>query len=724
MPRNLQQGFPAAAPCPSSPQAAARHAAPPAAVPASSVPSTPSSKAPAPASKGVPTDLADLDESKYDVRTWERLKALALEKQECVEAEDYGGAKRCKEALLKLKAAGLQIRELEEQKKAAVENEEYDVAQRLKKEIERLRLEGEPEEPAAEVQQRRPSNQQQPLTAPRGAQQPMMASHPAPHPSGQSEVPGRRLPEALGTPSSSPTGGRSQHRAAAGGGGYDGYGAAAREASHAAHGFGGDEMPPTPSLGSTAQPVPRNVGAGSRRLDSPTAPSSHPGMNGQASRVPERAAVPSDMAGHPLAGVPNAEDLGQPDPLPVTLQKEVEPLCMLFGEYVVQCLYSKSWSLRDAALQKLALQLRSGEAVQQCQDVDRLLDAYATILARTVPDKNVQVFHSSAALLQAVCHELLDGQGRAGPRQVQASLEPLLPILADRLGDANARAEKTARDVHLDLARCSGVGAAFTAQCLLRPPKKKTVPPRVYSSRLQLLAALVTEFGVQPSSRDGIALEAAAQLAMDWFSNPAAEVRESAVRLIAACYSHVGLGRIERYLSNLRQAQREVFDAEFQRVSSGGAPGTPGSKAQPLGFQRPPAPVGQAAARPIEEPMEEEAMEDGEGSFDEFVCQFCGREDPSFTPAALDVHYWRECPMLSACKLCEQVIEISRLHSHWLEECEAGEQAIALARALRPGQCGLCRAGLAAAGGVPDDRDWQEHLLVMGCPANPRAIVR
>ena len=53
------------------------------------------------------------------------------------------------------------------------------------------------------------------------------------------------------------------------------------------------------------------------------------------------------------------------------------------------------------------------------------------------------------------------------------------------------------------------------------------------------------------------------------------DVRENSVKLVAACYMHVGLRRIEGYLSNLRPAQREVFDAEFERVS-----GTPGSQGQ------------------------------------------------------------------------------------------------------------------------------------------------
>merc|ERR1719454_1544241 len=59
----------------------------------------------------------------------------------------------------------------------------------------------------------------------------------------------------------------------------------------------------------------------------------------------------------------------------------------------------------------------------------------------------------------------------------------------------------------------------------------------------------------------------------------------------------------------------------------------------------------------------------------EFTCQFCGRQDSSFTPEALDVHYWRDCPMLTQCEFCQQVIEISTLRIHLCEECEKGEPA-------------------------------------------------
>ena len=639
----------------------------------------------------VASDFADMDESKYDVKTLERLKSLVQEKQKCVEAEDYGGAKRCKEAIVMLKKAGLRICELEEQKKSAVENEEYDVAKSLKAEIDRLRQQCEGVEeketkvepslstPALSVQQeaiQKPS-------PPRRAQH--RTSYPKAAPAARSMIPpddeAKAVPQGPSAPLQPKGGSRS----------VGGYRVAAEAAPLA------EEMPVTPSIGSTAKPK-------SAEKNGVRGDGFKPDFNGKIAEIDTT--FPSNGAAHP-------ED-GQPEPIPPNQQAEAEALCSAFGLHTIQCIFSKNWSFRDSALQKLATELR------ERQDAESLMSAYVAILMRTIPDKNVQVFHSSAVLLQALCHLAETWMDRG---DLQAALEPLLPLLAERLGDANARAEKTARDVHLDLAR--SVGAGFSAQHLQRAPKKKTVPPRVYSSRLQLLASLVTEFGVQPKNPEGLPLEPVAQLAMEWFSNPAAEVRENAVRLIAACYAHVGLGRIEKYLANLRQAQREVFDAEFQHVN--------GQNGLSKMVSPPPAPHAPAAPVPPRAPVVAavkgaEAMtfpdaggysdEDFDEGFHEFRCEFCGREDPNFTLPALDIHYWRECPMLSACQFCEQVIEISRLHWHWLEECEKDEVAIAHARRLHPDRCPLCQGRVCR--GVPEEQDWQEHLLVMGCPCNPR----
>ncbi|CAE8587431.1 unnamed protein product, partial [Polarella glacialis] len=360
---------PSAASAPASPAAEKPEVAsgPPLAAAAAASRSPPAALAPAPRPK-VPGDLDDVDESKYDVRTLEKLKSLAAEKQRFIDNEDYEGAKRCKEMLTRLKQTGLKLRELEMKKRDAVENEEYDLAKSLKAQIDALREGSDAPSSARTPTQSVPAEAPTPATNSGRQQRP-----PPPNPA----------PEKSERPSARP---------GHGGGGY-------------AEPL---ELPRTPSQSSTAAP-PRSSFGGGLPVSGRDAEMARGGPyggdagvpNGQPPRAPQLAG-----AHNPLAGVAHAEDLGQPEPLAAGFENEAGPLYALFGEYIVNCIYSKTWSLRDAALQKLSLQLRGGSCEAGNQDIDRLLHGYATILTRTVADKNVQVFNSSATLLQAVCHNL------------------------------------------------------------------------------------------------------------------------------------------------------------------------------------------------------------------------------------------------------------------------------------------------------------------------------
>ena len=56
---------------------------------------------------------------------------------------------------------------------------------------------------------------------------------------------------------------------------------------------------------------------------------------------------------------------------------------------------------------------------------------------------------------------------------------------------------------------------------------------------------------------------------------------------------------------------------------------------------------------------------------DETKCQFCGRVDKTFANnEILDMHFWKDCLMLTECKHCSQVIEIETYNQHLLKECE------------------------------------------------------
>eukprot|EP00929_Paragymnodinium_shiwhaense_P035233 TRINITY_DN19049_c0_g2_i2.p1 TRINITY_DN19049_c0_g2~~TRINITY_DN19049_c0_g2_i2.p1 ORF type:complete len:1031 (+),score=209.74 TRINITY_DN19049_c0_g2_i2:87-3095(+) len=725
--------------------------------------------------------------SSIDAKALERIEALTEQKQKAVDCEDYAEAKRCKELIDKLKQSGEKLKDLEQRKKAAVENEDYDLAKNLKIDIDNIRalIEGRPPTPSTTtngMSSRPPSISSGPSSVVEEPKAPARRTSPS---AASSPAPSKLIRQPIKQPAT--LGGAGVSRGAEGGSHGDearpktsgppspavsrqpttgGQSMQATRSSPTARQQGTDATrtslrgsavpPPTASyapgvasrdasasLGSAARISGDAAGGLSReRRFSPA--TEDPYSAGQSTPTPSAASgAPPPRGGHPLAGVPNFEELPEPAPLAPGNDKAMQ-ITPLLGEYVTQCIFSKQWNLRDAAVQKITLDLREG--AYESMEPTLVLRALAVVLAVIIPDKNVQVFLASGHLMQALCQQTL-APAQMRKQEVHAMVDPIMPLLVLRLGEANARVEKTSRDALLDFSASPCVGAAFAAQHLLKAPSQKTVAPRVYSSRLQLLTALVTSAGIEPDSRDGLPLDPTVQLAMDWFNNPAAEVRENAVKLVGAIYLHVGLGRIKRYLANLRQAQREVFDAEFERVSGGDAEHdaappmapTTSSSSQRGGFVfadiGPPsrtaggpdpyssAPAAVAAGSEVCRRVSRTTSNGsqaasqasdygyGGGAIPEFTCMFCRREDPAFTPRGLDMHYWKECPMLFECEFCEQVVEISELRVHLLEECDSPEPAVAAARHMLPNHCPLCHMDLGAA----KDRDWRHHLLVVGC---------
>ena len=60
------------------------------------------------------------------------------------------------------------------------------------------------------------------------------------------------------------------------------------------------------------------------------------------------------------------------------------------------------------------------------------------------------------------------------------------------------------------------------------------------------------------------------------------------------------------------------------------------------------------------------------------LCDFCGEritsdpdnEECQTVDDALDLHYIESCKMLTSCEACNKIIEISKLTSHLLGECD------------------------------------------------------
>ena len=120
--------------------------------------------------------------------------------------------------------------------------------------------------------------------------------------------------------------------------------------------------------------------------------------------------------------------------------------------------------------------------------------------------------------------------------------------------------------------------------------------------------------------------------------------------------------------------------------AGGGAGGVLDHKNQPSAIKArgksPPKKMHSPLKHKTKEPVDEPNQRTGDTSFDnkeeeeddEGFCQFCGEENPEFTEELLELHFWQSCPVLTACALCEEIVEVPTLVEHMLEECERKEE--------------------------------------------------
>jgi len=279
-----------------------------------------------------------------------------------------------------------------------------------------------------------------------------------------------------------------------------------------------------------------------------------------------------------LEGVPNAEDLPPPDPLPagalVGDGNELMDLVRLLGEpngdaqgeYLVRCLLSKAWSLREAAVSKAKLALvglGDGHLTPQA-----LYPGLCKLLLLGVEDKIAQVFLTALQLLEECCVLFSGWPKGAWQRDLQHKLDGVAHCLVLKLGDNQPRVREAAFDALLALAACPPVGCEFVVKSATRklPLRQTGKVWRPLACRLQLLRDLADDYGVGPGS--GLSVEAAMQFAFKDNEAPQhtfQEVRDAARELAVALYKRVGRQfEWEPFLQLLRAKQREEYERAFE----------------------------------------------------------------------------------------------------------------------------------------------------------------
>lgn len=704
-----------------------------------------------------PPPIADAGrEPAIDGGVMAMLQELFAAKDAAVAAEDYEEAKRLKVSIEKLRAVGVQLCDLERKKIAAVAREDYDAAKLIKDEINVLRASAgvpqppPPAPPHAVVPAELSPFARRSSVMPRAAQHPSESSDPsrdyelqaaqdrinrmaqealAPAPAPQEEYvpPHRQPPPSIAKEDSLPE----------------------------------VEPPPRSAL---ASPLPRE-GTPPPQSQVPAAepepPAARPSMDGARSSRPASgsqpigSAVPDPPAAKlanmsvrdrtpqempPAAGlgglrratnqrehderpigaarppppeaassIDSADDVPPAEPLTAAARKEADAngLLELFGEELVGGLYSRTWSVRQAAMSRI------GAVLPSKMDRGRgLVTGAVRVMLLGAADKMVNVFLASFEVESALLASPISSL--CAPSDAERELRPLLEKWRDKLGDSNSRVREAAEGGIFAMCNVEGLGPVAIGHLLVAPlPASKRNNAHAWLGRLTPLKRLLKEYGNMVS----VLTTPALKLVKEALGSASGAVRSEATEVAHELYALVGdVNIFSRHLADLKPALRDPLLESLERGGGGLSPSVHPAATRGAtggGHVAPPAPP------PVRPPHDEPVgVGEEEDIVDPDQCQFCLQRNPAWeSEEALDLHFWKECPMLTSCEQCAQVVECAGLNEHLIHECDCSKAfryPPPLGQDIEYYGCPFCKREL------PQDASKLRQHLMKECKSNPR----
>lgn len=477
--------------------------------------------------------------------------------------------------------------------------------------------------------------------------------------------------------------------------------------------------------------------------------------------------------------------------------------------------YSKSWRYREEALNDLERRVcgptlappAALASVAAEPDPPAELRSTTFLLKRALNDQVLTVYRHALNLINPTIVVFGEKHGLT-KQDIIASLDRLVPLLIQKTGDTSARIRDVTKAFLIEMAQWPILrhGGNFWHDILR--PFPQTFLERLALSRVEIATELYALLGSSrpksPSTQHphaggtpagGLTDEGIITFAAHALEHRSNEVRDLAEALMVALYRSEDRNLVRRLLPpNDQEAQRQPLYrrlfSKFDRLdghqpsaaakpvtaaSNQAAPKTipqapsrPARKTVPVAttsnvkprkptFARKSVPSKSPPQRPTEDPpfVADTADIDMLLSLDK-TCIFCGEQDDSFTEEALDLHYWKNCPMLRRCPNCKQVVEISSLTEHLLVECEVAKasggymrcptcseaiskstyslhvEAASCRSSSNPAlRCPLCHTDLPALADSSSpgsfEEAWKLHLMGTGtpssaCPQNTRAL--
>ena len=274
----------------------------------------------------------------------------------------------------------------------------------------------------------------------------------------------------------------------------------------------------------------------------------------------------------------------------------------------------------------------------------------------------------------------------------------------DYLGDSNQKLREKAEKIIFEYTKKTKSQNKVINLIINTPIKKNLIKSRNHLNGRYLMVSKIVNYGGYLKNN----FENILKYAINGYALNKINVRDAALEIIILLYKYEG-EKVHKYFqdSGLRPAQIKTIQDKLDEIEINNNKNKTETNNQ---NQNPPN-----------------------------ACEFCGYYKPHITKDELNIHQYKDCPMLMQCDNCKQIIEISNLNNHLLNECDFKEKYTKCNRCKlvvekeglsehqisencfdvnedKEKLCPLCHLNI-----VTEDI-WKIHFLENGCQNNIRIV--
>jgi centrosomal protein CEP104 len=681
------------------------------------------------------------DEMMYDPATLKRLKNLYIAKKKAVDLEDFDEAKRIKVAIDSLKSVSRSLIQLEERKKIAIKNDDFDAAKLIKYEIDRLRnmvARANINETNRRIEKEQNINNLKnpnPLQLPPG------------YPNSGDKI------------TMFNTGKQKDYQPINNEYEMDNDEDIYRIRNNINQGYKLEDPNKMNKIleMQEAQAMQANQNTQQNKINEPDP--FNQGAKGvidvDNQRVGGKGLNFSEMVEQQLrragqSGMGDGEGNIDDEQLSAEAYKYAEPLIPVLTFDLIKLLFAQQWKVKESGFNRLNKEIKDypNSSLLGSKSPEEIVVACLGACAYVLRSNISQSLLAAMDLINSLFNKFSNIKPEGILKgDFDKYVHDCIRLLIDHIGDPNIKLKERIENTLLEFGNYSIIGSRILFEHIISGQIKKNLvnSKNHLAGRYNFLHRLIQNFGYNENE---VPLDTIMTYAIKGYTNPQVAVRDAALSLIVILYKFAG-DKIRPFYSNLRPAQINNIEDNIAQNDELNEPVNdndqinediiePGDYNINNNINNTEDEMVNNSQMLSKEQQNEYSM--GNNDDTEHTCQYCGFFNPTFTAEQIDMHQFKECPMLLPCFKCNQIVEISGLNYHFLNECAQKKQFKQCPRCKEAvllkdyeahvadkscnqfkspnicNRCPLCHNDITPSGKV----GWEIHLLEQMCPNNPR----